>query len=327
MLVLFLMASMITVTHAAELGGGGYNFVCADGGRYLNVYAGKDADGTNVCVWERDGSPEQNYTISDCGGGKYKLHPASSSSRVIDVNRGNSYDNPLKAGLNVDLWRTNDAPAQEFYITHVGNAFSDVTDTKLEDSISTLSQFSIINGYEDGTFKPKANITRAEFAKIICKTFLFETTEIINDEFIDVSKNHWARDYIYTTKKLGIINGTSPTTFAPDDNITYEQAIKMVVASLGYNEETTQKGGYPEGYIMVADELVLLDNIEYDAKEFATRENIAFIVENALHAPFYFLSESEGTVVREEAVDTLYKIHFFLVNEVSTDDEDSDSVG
>ena len=121
MLVLFLMASMITVTHAAELGGGGYNFVCADGGRYLNVYAGKDADGTNVCVWERDGSPEQNYTISDCGGGKYKLHPASSSSRVIDVNRGNSYDNPLKAGLNVDLWRTNDAPAQEFYITHVGN--------------------------------------------------------------------------------------------------------------------------------------------------------------------------------------------------------------
>ena len=207
------------------------------------------------------------------------------------------------------------------------NAFSDVTDTKLDDSISTLSQFNIINGYEDGTFKPKANITRAEFAKIICKTFLFETTEIINDEFIDVSKNHWARDYIYTAKKLGIINGTSPTTFAPDDNITYEQAIKMVVASLGYNEETTQKGGYPEGYIMVADELVLLDNIEYDAKEFATRENIAFIVENALHAQFYFLSESEGTVVREEAVDTLYKIHFFLVNEVSTDDEDSDSVG
>lgn len=207
------------------------------------------------------------------------------------------------------------------------NAFSDVTDTKLEDSISTLSQFNIINGYEDGTFKPKANITRAEFAKIICKTFLFETTETINDEFIDVSKNHWARDYIYTAKKLGIINGTSPSTFAPDDNITYEQAIKMVVASLGYNEEATQKGGYPEGYIMVADELVLLDNIEYDAKDFATRENIVFIVENALHAPFYFLTESKGTIVREEAVDTLYKIHFFLVNEVSSDNEDSDSVG
>lgn len=116
-----MMLSMITIVQAADFSGSGYNFVCADGGRYLNVYAGKDADGTNVCVWEKDGSPEQNYTISACGGGKYKLYPACSSSRVIDVNRGNSYNNPLRAGLNVDLWRTNDDPAQEFYITHVGN--------------------------------------------------------------------------------------------------------------------------------------------------------------------------------------------------------------
>lgn len=120
-LTLIMLLSVITVVQAADFSGGGYNFVCVDGGRYLNVYAGRDADGTNVCVWERDGSPEQNYTISSCGGGKYKLYPASSSSRVIDVNRGNSYSNPLKAGLNVDLWQTNDAPAQEFYITHVGN--------------------------------------------------------------------------------------------------------------------------------------------------------------------------------------------------------------
>lgn len=121
LLIFVMLLSMITVVKAADFSGGGYNFVCVDGGRYLNVYAGKDADGTNVCVWERDGSPEQNYTISSCGGGKYKLYPLCSSSRVIDVNRGNSYNNPLKAGLNVDLWKTNDAPAQEFYITHVGN--------------------------------------------------------------------------------------------------------------------------------------------------------------------------------------------------------------
>ena len=208
------------------------------------------------------------------------------------------------------------------------NAFSDVSDIKLEDSISTLAQFNIINGYEDGTFRPKANITRAEFAKIICKTFLLETTETINDEFVDVSKKHWARDYIYTAKKLGIINGTSPTTFAPDDNITYEQAIKMIVASLGYNEETAQKGDYPEGYIMVADELVLLDNIKYESKELATRENIVYIIENAMHVPFYFLSESNGKVVREESVDTLYKIHFFLINDTSIGEEtNNDSVG
>ncbi len=214
------------------------------------------------------------------------------------------------------------------FFTISANAFSDVSDIKLEDSISTLAQFNIINGYEDGTFRPKANITRAEFTKIICKTFLLETSEQINEQFADVGGNHWAKDYIYTAKKLGIINGTSPTTFAPDDNITYEQAIKMIVASLGYNEEAAQKGGYPEGYIMVADELVLLDNIKYEPKELATRENIVYMIENALHVPFYFLSESNGKVVREESVDTLYKIHFFLINDTSIGEEtNSDSVG
>lgn len=200
-------------------------------------------------------------------------------------------------------------------------AFSDVGDQELQDSVSALSRFNIINGYEDGTFRPKANITRAEFATIICKTFMLDTSNTPGDDFVDVSANHWARDYIYAAKKLGIISGTSLTTFAPNDNITYEQAIKMVVASLGYTEEATEKGGYPKGYIMVADELALLDGIEYEEKALATRENIAFMVEKALHTPFYFLSESEGKIVREEAVDTLYKIHFFSNNSFSTEED------
>lgn len=206
-------------------------------------------------------------------------------------------------------------------------AFSDVKDQALQDSIAALSRFDIINGYEDGSFKPKANITRAEFAKIICKTFLLETTATIGDEFSDVSEEHWARDYIYTAKRLGIINGTSSTTFNPDDNITYEQAIKMVVASMGYSEEAEVKGGYPDGYIMVADELALLNKFDYAPNEFATRENIAFMIESTLFAPFYFLSEAEGMIVREKAADTLYKIHFFLIDESSEDEENIESVG
>lgn len=141
-----MLLSLVTIAQAADFSGGGYSFVCADGGRYLNVYAGKDADGTNVCVWERDGSPEQNYTISSCGSGKYKLYPASSSSRVIDVNRGNSYNNPLKAGLNVDLWRTNDAPAQEFYITHVGNNLYKIELAALSDHVLQANNPAKNNG-------------------------------------------------------------------------------------------------------------------------------------------------------------------------------------
>lgn len=105
---------------ADPLNEGIYNFVCAEGGRYLNVYAGNDWDGVNVCVWERDGSPEQNFKMVDRGGNRYVLYPTSSNGRVLDANRGNSYNNPLQAGNNIDIWQTNDAPAQEWYIDDRG---------------------------------------------------------------------------------------------------------------------------------------------------------------------------------------------------------------
>lgn len=122
---LSLSASALTaipvMVSADQLNEGMYNFVCVDGGKYLNVYAGIDADGTNVCVWDKDGSPEQNFKMVDRGGNKYVLYPQSSpSGRVLDANRGNSYSNPLQAGNNIDIWRTNDAPAQEWYIDDRG---------------------------------------------------------------------------------------------------------------------------------------------------------------------------------------------------------------
>lgn len=97
-----------------------YNFECVEGGRYLNVYAGNDWDGVNVCVWDKDGSREQNMKIVHRGGNKYAFYPQSSNGRVIDANRGNSYNNPLQAGNNIDLWQTNDTPAQEWYLIDRG---------------------------------------------------------------------------------------------------------------------------------------------------------------------------------------------------------------
>lgn len=106
---------------ADDLNEGMYNFSCVSGGRYLNVYAGNDWDGANICVWDKDGSPEQNFKMVDRGGNRFVLFPSSSNGRAVDANRGNSYDNPLQAGNNIDIWRTNDAPAQEWYIDDRGD--------------------------------------------------------------------------------------------------------------------------------------------------------------------------------------------------------------
>lgn len=123
-LVLTVIAAMLTglsiTASADQLEQGLYSFACVDGGRYLNVYAGWDWDGVNVCVWDSDGSNEQKFKMVDRGGNKYVLYPQSSGGRVLDANRGNSYWNPLQAGNNVDIWQTNDAPAQEWYIDDQG---------------------------------------------------------------------------------------------------------------------------------------------------------------------------------------------------------------
>lgn len=121
-LVVFSLITMLFSVRvsADQLNQGMYNFVCVDGGKYLNVYAGNDWDGVNVCVWDKDGSPEQNFKMVDRGGNRYVLYPSSSNGRVLDANRGNSYSNPLQAGNNIDIWQTNDAEAQEWYIDDRG---------------------------------------------------------------------------------------------------------------------------------------------------------------------------------------------------------------
>ena len=105
---------------ADQLEAGVYNLACVDGGRYLNVYAGWDWDGVNVCIWDADGSPEQKFRLEDRGGNRYVLYPTSSSGRVLDANRGSSMSAPMQAGNNIDIWQTNDAPAQEWYIDDQG---------------------------------------------------------------------------------------------------------------------------------------------------------------------------------------------------------------
>lgn len=196
-------------------------------------------------------------------------------------------------------------------------AYTDVTDPALTEKLETLSAMNIISGYEDGTFRPESNITRAEFAKIITSSIVVDSAVTEINTFTDTSE-HWASDFIILAKYFGIINGTTETTFEPESNVTYNQAIKMIVAALGYNEEANALGGYPQGYVSVAENLNLLDGISSEPSEqYATRADIAVMTENALHCPFYFLTNENGTVTREISDLTLTDIY-----ELSTSDVD-----
>lgn len=191
-------------------------------------------------------------------------------------------------------------------------AFSDVdaNDKKLNDSVNVMTEFGILNGYEDGTFRPNNKITRAEFSKVIIETIMTEE-EISGDEtkFLDVRENHWAKDYIYLSRKLGIVNGMTIDTFAPENNITYEQAIKMIVAALGYDKQASEHGGWPDGYITVAQNLGITKGVSFDRTANATRRDIVLMLNNALNIEYYILTPV-GEIIETKLSDlTLYERH------------------
>ena len=93
-------------------------------------------------------------------------------------------------------------------------------------SILELSGRGIINGYDDNTFRPANNITRAEFIKILINA-LFPDSSSDKRNFTDVPVGRWAYEYISKAYGMGIVNGISDEIFAPDKNITNEQMAVM----------------------------------------------------------------------------------------------------
>ena len=106
------------------------------------------------------------------------------------------------------------------------NNYTDVpADAWYNNAVSTLSNAGIIDGYEDGTFKPDGNITRAEFATIAVR--FFEATYDGGDLFSDIA-GHWAQDYINEAANAGIVDGYPDGTFRPQQYITRAEAMTMV---------------------------------------------------------------------------------------------------
>ncbi len=166
----------------------------------------------------------------------------------------------------------------------VNAAFSDVADDNpYKEAITTLNKLHVIDGYDENTFGPEKEITRAEFTKLIVYMLGYGDLSTKTTQFEDVSDDYWANANICTAYNLGIINGYSDTEFGPDDPVTYEQALKMVVCALGYQNDAEAKGGYPEGYRSESTALNLnkgINGLAYDAN--APRGIVAQIMYNSL---------------------------------------------
>ncbi|AFY73060.1 putative S-layer protein [Synechococcus sp. PCC 7502] len=110
--------------------------------------------------------------------------------------------------------------------------FNDIRGYWAEQYVTSLADRSIIGGFPDGTFKPSADITRAQFAAIAVKAFNLSSSSN-NSNFNDVSPNYWASSAISAVSNSGLVTGFPDGTFRPEDRITRAQALVILAKALG----------------------------------------------------------------------------------------------
>ncbi|MDD3393991.1 MAG: S-layer homology domain-containing protein [Anaerotignum sp.] len=160
----------------------------------------------------------------------------------------------------------------------------------VEEMAKFLEGIRVFSGYEDGELHLERNITRAEFTAIMVKIYnnyeIMDENEETTFPFKDVPEDHWARDYIEDAYFLGMINGKSKDTFAPDETITIRDCIVILLNASTSNEEKHQSlltmasrlGGYPDGYLKIARVNGLITSQLPD--KLASRGDIAVILYN-----------------------------------------------
>ena len=168
-------------------------------------------------------------------------------------------------------------------------AYNDVAvDADYAPAVEVLSALEILKGDDKGNFNPDNTITRAEAAAVIVRTLGWEEAAkgaAGATQFTDVAADHWGSGYINMAAQAGIIAGHGDGTFGPEDPVTYEQIVKMLVCALGYEPKALTKGAYPTGYLITANEAKLTAGVSGAAGQEAPRKIVAQLTFNALDIP------------------------------------------
>ena len=172
-----------------------------------------------------------------------------------------------------------------------GAAFTDSADIKVDtEVVDTLVSLGVVNGYDDGSFKPNGTVTRAEMAKMIyvLRTGNSDASAYNDDKtsFTDIG-SHWARGYIKYCQSLGIIAGKSNTKFCPNDKVTAQEAAKMLLVTLGY--DATKAGLVGTNWAAktnaLADENGLLEDVNTSFTAACPRQYAAQLIYNTIDTP------------------------------------------
>lgn len=202
-------------------------------------------------------------------------------------------------------------------VAFAANGFTDVSKSRYETAINELYDLGLVNGYSATKFGTNYTLTRAEACAIIVRALYGEKMvhDVIN--FTDVSYRDWFYDYVNTAVFYDIMHGHNTTTFAPNDEITYDQMATLILNALGYNAPQLA-GEWPVNVERIATRLGLYTNIYsyVDGSDPITRGEACQMLYNALDC--YVVEYVRGRIVETDY--TLYEAMGFSYEPVPAPD-------
>jgi hypothetical protein len=163
---------------------------------------------------------------------------------------------------------------------------ADLVAEQNQTAVDVLTALNIIEGFEDGSFKPEASVTRAQVAKMIAVAFN-EGDESINELYrnapttlTDISGT-WAEGYIKYMANVGYISGFPDGTYRPDAAVTPNQLCQIMLNILGYDIDTTVS--WATAVQAKSFSVGLLKNVSTAVGSECPRQEAAQIIYNALN--------------------------------------------
>lgn len=162
---------------------------------------------------------------------------------------------------------------------------SEAAGTRFEEAVSVLSAFSIMNGDENGLYRLDDTIIRSEVTKMAVTAMGMQDAADNakgTQNFDDVGTDHWANGYINLAVSLGLVEGDGDGNFRPNDEISYREAVAIMVRAAGYETKAQRLGGYPSGHLSVANDNKMTKSVEGGVNDPISRGDVAILTNNTL---------------------------------------------
>lgn len=169
----------------------------------------------------------------------------------------------------------------------IAQASAAVSPELQNESANNLVKLNIMTGYGDGSLGLQNKIKRSEFFTLVVRMMGYDKdTDVSSTKitFKDLDKNHWAYNYIRLAVKYKLATGYPDNTIAPDNYVTYAEALIVLVRVLGY--EKTLSGKWPDNVLDRSSQLGLNNNVDLASNKQITRGEISVLVNNSLTVDF-----------------------------------------